>query len=67
MLQLLSGSYNNSWSIVSVSTMRYPVPSAVMIVYVSCSTVTISTIRNHAPPFTYGYNISWIMDFAKTI
>ena len=53
MLQLLSGSYNNRWSIVSVSTMRYLVPSVVMILYVSWSTVTISIIRNHAPPFSF--------------
>ena len=47
----------------SVSTMRYPVPSVVMILYVNWSTVTISTIKNHAPPF----NNNWSMAFAKTI
>ena len=49
----------------SVSTTRYPIPSVVMILYVSSRTVTIGTIRNHVPPFSYGYNNSWSMDFAK--
>ena len=67
MLQLLSGSYNNSWSIVSVSTMQYPAPPIVMMLYVSRSTVAISTTRNQGPPFSYGYNNNWSLDFAKTL
>ena len=65
MLQLLSGSYNNSWNIVSVSIMQYPAPPIAMMLYVSSSTVAVSTTRNQAPPFSYGYNNSWSLDFAK--
>ena len=44
----------------SVSTMQCPGPPIVMMLYVSRSTVAISTTRNQATPFSYGY-IAWIL------
>ena len=47
--------------------MQYLAPPIVRMLYVSWSTVAISTIRNQAPPFPYGYNNSLSLDFAKTL